>query len=68
MLTLNRAAAEAMQPLDVHGCTDVTGFGLLGHGREVALASNVTLQISASALRYLPGAIDYSKAKLLWAD
>ena len=62
MLTLNRAAAEAMQPLEVHGCTDVTGFGLLGHGREMALASNVTLEISASALRYLPGAIEYSKA------
>jgi selenide,water dikinase len=62
MLTLNRAAAEAMQTLEVHGCTDVTGFGLLGHGREMALAGNVTLEISASALRYLPGAIEYSKA------
>ena len=62
MLTLNRAAAEALQTLEVHGCTDVTGFGLLGHGREMALASNVTLEISASALRYLPGAIEYSKA------
>lgn len=62
MLTLNRSVAEAMQGLDVHGCTDVTGFGLLGHGREMALASNVTLEISAGALRYLPGAIEYSKA------
>ena len=62
MLTLNRAAAEAMQTLEVHGCTDVTGFGLLGHGREMALASNVTLEVSASSLRYLPGAIEYSKA------
>jgi selenide,water dikinase len=62
MLTLNRVAAEAMQTLEVHGCTDVTGFGLLGHGREMALASNVTLEISACALRYLPGAIEYSKA------
>jgi selenide,water dikinase len=62
MLTLNRAAAEAMQGSDVHGCTDVTGFGLLGHGREMALASNVTLEINASALRYLPGAIEYSAA------
>jgi selenide,water dikinase len=62
MLTLNRAAAEAMQPLEVHGCTDVTGFGLLGHAREMALASNVTLEISASAVRFLPGAIEYSQA------
>jgi selenide,water dikinase len=62
MLTLNRGAAQAMQPLEVHGCTDVTGFGLLGHAREMALASNVTLQIAASAIRYLPGAVEYSKA------
>jgi selenide,water dikinase len=62
MLTLNRGAAEALQSLDVHGCTDVTGFGLLGHAREMALASNVTFEIAASRIRYLPGAIAYSKA------
>lgn len=62
MLTLNRDTCEAMLCLDVHGCTDVTGFGLLGHAREMALASHVTLEISASALRFLPGAIKYSKA------
>lgn len=62
MLKLNRGAAEAMQSLEVHACTDVTGFGLLGHAREMALASNVTLEINASALRYLPGAIEYSAA------
>ncbi len=62
MLTLNRDSCEAMLSLDVHGCTDVTGFGLLGHAREMALASHVTLEISASGLRFLPGAIEYSKA------
>jgi selenide, water dikinase len=62
MLTLNRDVCEAMLALDVHGCTDVTGFGLLGHAREMALASNVTLEITASAVRFLPGAIEYSKA------
>lgn len=62
MLTLNRSVCEAMLPLRVHGCTDVTGFGLLGHAREMALASGVTLEIAASALRFLPGAIDYSQA------
>jgi selenide, water dikinase len=45
----------------VHGCTDVTGFGLLGHAREMALASNVTLELSASAIRFLPGAVEYSE-------
>jgi selenide, water dikinase len=62
MLTLNREICESMLSVDVHGCTDVTGFGLLGHAREMALASKVTLEISASALRFLPGAIEYSKA------
>jgi len=61
MLTLNRAVCESMLGLDVHGCTDVTGFGLLGHAREMALASNVTLEIRASAVRFLPGAIEYSR-------
>lgn len=61
MLTLNRATARALADLNVHGCTDVTGFGLLGHAREMALASNVTLEIGASAVRFLPGAIEYSK-------
>ncbi len=62
MLTLNRAASEAMLKHHAHACTDVTGFGMLGHAREMALASNVTLEISASAIRYLPGAIEYSQA------
>lgn len=62
MLTLNRTACQAMLLHEVNACTDVTGFGLLGHAREMALASNVTIAISAGSLRYLPGAIDYSKA------
>jgi len=62
MLTLNRGMCDAMLALEVHACTDVTGFGLLGHAREMALASNVTLEITASAVRFLPGAIEYSRA------
>ncbi|HEY7305515.1 MAG TPA: selenide, water dikinase SelD [Bryobacteraceae bacterium] len=62
MLKLNRAVCDAMLQLKVHGCTDVTGFGLLGHVREMALASNVTLELVASAVRFLPGAIEYSQA------
>jgi len=61
MLTLNRAACEAMLQFDVHGCTDVTGFGLIGHSREMALASNVTIEINPRALQFLPGAVDYAK-------
>ena len=49
MLTLNRKACERMLDYDVHGCTDVTGFGLMGHAREMALASDVTLEIDVDA-------------------
>ena len=62
MLTLNRAVCEAIGQLEVHACTDVTGFGMLGHLREMALASGVTIELTASAIRYLPGAIEYSRA------
>ena len=61
MLTLNRAACEAILRFDVHGCTDVTGFGLIGHAREMALASGVTLEIEVDAVRFLPGAVEYTR-------
>ena len=60
MLTLNRAACEAMLSLDVHGCTDVTGFGLIGHAREMALASRVTIEIESRQVQLLPGAMEYA--------
>jgi selenide,water dikinase len=62
MTTLNRAAAEALSSLEVHGLTDVTGFSLLGHAREMALGSGVTLEIDASELRFLDGAMEYAAA------
>ncbi|HWB85216.1 MAG TPA: selenide, water dikinase SelD [Bryobacteraceae bacterium] len=61
MLTLNRHACEQMLRFDVHGCTDVTGFGLFGHAREMALASNVTIEINSDCPRFLPGALDYAR-------
>ena len=62
MLTLNRQTCEAMLAYDVHGCTDVTGFGLIGHAREMALASGVTLEIAVDRLHFLPGALEYARA------
>ncbi len=61
MLTLNRHACEQMLRYDVHGCTDVTGFGLLGHAREMAAASGVTLEIDVNAVPFLPGAVEYAR-------
>jgi selenide, water dikinase len=60
MLTLNRGACEEMLRFDVHGCTDVTGFGLVGHAREMAVASNVTIEIAAGQVRLLAGALEYA--------
>jgi selenide,water dikinase len=60
MLTLNRAACEALLALPdgtVHACTDVTGFGLVGHGCEMAVASGVTLRIRAEEVPLLDGVL-----------
>ena len=60
MARLNRAASEALQSLPaeaVHACTDITGFGLVGHASEIAVASGVTLEIEASAVPLLDGAL-----------
>ncbi len=65
MLQLNRAACEEMLSLRTNACTDVTGFGLLGHAREMAKASNVTLEIEPGLLRVLPGALEYATAGAL---
>jgi selenide,water dikinase len=62
MLTLNRAVCEEMLRHEVHACTDVSGFGLAGHAREMALASQVTLEIAVDQLQFLPGAVEYARA------
>ena len=65
MCTLNRYSAEVMKNFAVHACTDVTGFGLMGHGREMANASGVTLEIEASAVPLIEGARDYASMGLI---
>jgi selenide,water dikinase len=59
MTTLNKIAAELMASEKFHcrACTDVTGFGLIGHAREMALASEVSLRLDSKSLPILPGAI-----------
>ncbi|MBL8226952.1 MAG: selenide, water dikinase SelD [Bryobacterales bacterium] len=61
MLTLNKATAESLAGAIVHGCTDITGFGLIGHARELALGSNVTVEIEASRVPLLAGALEYAQ-------
>ena len=61
MTTINRAAAETLAGLpdgSVHGCTDVTGFGLAGHGTEMARASGCDLEIDLADVPVFEGALD----------
>lgn len=57
MTTLNMTTSEISLKYDVHGITDITGFGLIGHAREMALGSGVSLRLFASAVPLLPGAM-----------
>ncbi len=58
MRRLNRAASDALVATGIRTATDVTGFGLLGHGLEMARASGATFVFDAAALPALPGALD----------
>ena len=62
MTSLNKRASEIALHYDVHGMTDITGFGLIGHARELALASGVSLEINAGAIQALPGALESIRA------
>jgi len=58
MTTLNRVAGEVGQRFAVHAATDVTGFGLLGHLREMALGAEVGIEIEAAKVPLLTGALE----------
>ncbi len=60
MLKLNAHAAELLASTDVHACTDVTGFALLGHACEIAERSGVTLHFRTDQIPFVPGATDYA--------
>ena len=64
MSTLNAAAARALATLgaDVHACTDITGFGLLGHALEMATQSGCALRITLPTVPWLDGVRDYAAA------
>lgn len=57
MTKLNDSASRVMRQYRVHACTDITGFGLMGHSCEMAMGSGVTLRVHAAALPVLPGAL-----------
>jgi selenide,water dikinase len=62
---LNGPAAEAMMACEAHACTDVTGFGLLGHASEMARGSATTFRFFYSQIPVLPGAREYAAQGLV---
>ena len=65
MMTLNRSARDAMVKYRVHACTDVTGFGLLGHGCEMAQGSEAELHLHMDAINLIPEALELATMGLL---
>lgn len=60
MQTLNKRAKEKAEPFTIHACTDITGFGLLGHLDEMAAGSNVSMRIDACAIPLLDRALEFA--------
>jgi len=65
METLNRSASEVMLKVGINACTDITGFGLLGHALELAEASQVGLDLDAAALHVYPQVMDLAEIGLV---
>ncbi len=74
MTQLNSAAAEALRAVEsatkgkgspVHAVTDITGFGLLGHAREMAVGSGVSFRLDHTCVSYLPGAVEASRQNFI---
>jgi selenide,water dikinase len=66
MATLNAKAGVAVQATEhVHACTDITGFGLLGHCYEMASGSGVTIRLKGDALPLMSGAADMAKMGII---
>ena len=65
MAALNRAASEVMQQFSVHACTDITGFGLLGHLAEMVEDSGMGLRLESSQIPILSEAIEYARMGMM---
>ncbi len=65
MTTLNKAARDVMVQYDVHACTDVTGFGMLGHLYEMAQGSDVQIELDVEAVDLIPEALALARMGVL---
>jgi selenide,water dikinase len=64
MALLNKKASELMQELEVHACTDITGFGFLGHTCQLAQNSQVGIKVSSGSVPVFTEVVDFAKAGL----
>jgi selenide,water dikinase len=65
MSTLNKFAKDAMMKVGVNSCTDVTGFGLLGHAYEMASGSNVTIKLKSKSIPIIEEALSLAKMGII---
>ena len=65
MMSLNRKPKEVMDHFTVHACTDITGFGLLGHSLEMAEASKVSFHLHKQAIPFIQESLDYAEMGLV---
>ncbi len=65
MSTLNKYAGEIIVNYDIHACTDITGFGIMGHGYEMAEGSNMTLKLNKGSIPYIEEAREYAEMGLV---
>lgn len=65
MTTLNKSARDVLAAYDVHACTDVTGFSLLGHLYEMCSGSDVSAEIDVDAISLIPEALEFARIGIL---
>ena len=65
MTTLNKGARDVMVKYNVHSCTDVTGFGMMGHTYEMAQGSDVQITINVDNIDFMPQALDMARMGVL---
>ena len=65
MTTLNKYSSEIVRKYKINACTDVTGFGLMGHSYEMASSSNVTIELDKEKIPYIDEAKEYAQKEFL---
>lgn len=65
MTTLNKGARDVMVKYRIHACTDVTGFGLMGHAFEMAQGSGVVIDLDTKGVDFIPAALELAKMGIL---